>query len=77
MASDHGDWGGRPIISERDWRSGSEYGGVEGLIQPRDSGHDPANNAHEQLMLIYNTDPADELSGTDLPPTPKMRGYGD
>lgn len=54
---DDGGWGGKPIVSEKDWRDGSEYGGVEGLIPPLDSAHTNVMPASEQLMLIHNMDP--------------------
>lgn len=54
---DDGGWGGKPIVSEADWRDGSEYGGVGGLIPPIDSAHTNAMTASEQLMLIHNMDP--------------------
>lgn len=57
--SDHGDWGGRPILSDKDWRKGTEYGGVEGLVAPIDSPHTPSMTAHEQLMFIRAIDPMD------------------
>jgi hypothetical protein len=60
-----GEWGGRPIISTDDWRKGSEYGGVGGIIAPRDSGHTNHLSAREELMMIYNTHPVqyDQLTG--------------
>lgn len=77
--SDSGAWGGRPMISKENWRRGSEYGGVGGLIAPRDSPHNPADVASEQLMMIYNTDPAIDDQGTDvvIPETSPIRGYGE
>lgn len=59
VASDHGDWGGKPLVSEDDWRSGSEYGGVGGLIAPIDSAHTLVMPAHEQLTLIKNINAQD------------------
>ena len=66
---------GRPWVkqSDADPAKGSEYGGVEGLIAP--APHDVKTSAHEQLMLLMNTDPADETAGTDLPPMKKIRDY--
>jgi hypothetical protein len=74
---DHGDWGGRKLVSEKDWRKGTEYGGVEGMIQPAGSGHDVADHPREQLMLMYNTDPGDRegQSGNELTPTKLARQY--
>ncbi len=61
-ASDWGAWGGRPILSEDDWRTGSEYGGVGGLISPIDSPHTESMPAFEQLTLIKNIDPMDTVT---------------
>jgi hypothetical protein len=55
--ADHGDWGGKPIVSEADWRKGTEYGGVGGVISPLDSPHTESMAAAEQLAMIYNTEP--------------------
>lgn len=52
---DAGDWGGKPIVSEKDWHKGTEYGGVEGVIQPLDSPHQLKVTPDEQLQIIYNT----------------------
>lgn len=57
--TDHGDWGGKPLFSEKDWRSGTEYGGVEGLLPPFDSAHTANMPPSEQLMVIHNIDPMD------------------
>jgi hypothetical protein len=43
--------------------NGSERGGLRGPIAPPP--HDVADNAHEQLMLVYATDPADPTSTPD------------
>jgi hypothetical protein len=66
---------GKPWVkqSEADPTKGSEYGGVEGLIAPPP--HDVKAVASEQLMLLMNTDPADENSGVDLPPMKTVRDY--
>jgi hypothetical protein len=68
---------GRPWVkqSEIDPAKGTEYGGVEGLIQPYP--HDIKTEAREQLMLLMNTDPGDELSGIELPPLKTVRKYTD
>lgn len=57
-----------------DSANASEYGGVDAFIQP--APHDVSMVGREQLMLIYNTDPADRLgtSGTGLTPTKKVTG---
>lgn len=54
---DAGAWGGKPIVSEKDWRRGTEYGGVDRIIAPADSAHWDNENmsGDEKLMLIYNT----------------------
>jgi hypothetical protein len=57
--ADHGDWGSKPIVSEDDWRRGTEYGGVGGIIAPLDSPHTASLTAAEQLMMVHNVDPMD------------------
>lgn len=56
----------RDLVSDENYRDGSEFGGVGGLIQPEP--HTP--NAHERLWMIYAIDPTDD--GTEpesvLPP---------
>lgn len=44
------------LTSDTDYTTGSEFGGVDGLIQPPP--HDVVNSPSEQLMQIYQTDPA-------------------
>lgn len=61
--------------SEADPAKGTEYGGVEGLIQPRP--HEIELHPREQLMLLINTDPSDEQSGIDLPPLKTVRKYNE
>jgi hypothetical protein len=39
-----------------DYRKGSEYGGVEGLIQPPP--HDPADSPSETRMMMFRMNPA-------------------
>jgi hypothetical protein len=46
-----------------DLRRGSERGGFRGPIAPPP--HDPANSVHEQMMLVYATDPADPTSSPE------------
>jgi hypothetical protein len=55
--------------STRDLRKGSEYGGVEGLVQP--APHVPTPS--ESLMMIYATDPAATIDQEteELPPVTK------
>ncbi len=60
-ASDWGNRSGRQLFSEDDWRTGSEYGGVGGLIAPIDSPHTESITAPEQMMVIYNIDPLDTV----------------
>lgn len=73
-AGEFGNKYGRPWVKQAsDGSKGSEYGGVEGLIAPPP--HDVKDYAHEQLMLLMNTDPADEMSGSDLPPMKTVRDY--
>lgn len=66
--------------SRKNPQTGSEYGGVDGLIQP--APHDPANSPNETLMLMYGTNPAagfpegQNLETQDLPPaTSKMADW--
>lgn len=83
MASNQ-EWGGRALFSGETFDSGSEYGGVGGLIQPPP--HDPRDEAKEQLMLIYNSHPGGQtpdgrVTSPDpddvIPETQLMRGYLD
>lgn len=57
-------------------KAASEYGGVDGLIQP--APHDLNDSPGESLMAIYNMDPAARVEET-LPVTePKLiRKYGE
>jgi hypothetical protein len=67
---------GKPWVKPAaDGSKGSEYGGVEGLIAPPP--HDVKDYAREQLMLLMNTDPGDEMSGADLPPMKTVRNYNE
>lgn len=56
----------RSLVSEEDIYTGSEFGGVGGLIQPPP--HNP--NASERLHMIYAIDPQDDGTRPDsvLPP---------
>lgn len=67
MATDHGDWGGKPIVSQDDWQGGSEYGGVPGIQQPDASAHYKALTADELLMRVHNSEPTDATSDGGLP----------
>jgi hypothetical protein len=62
VANDHGDWGGRKIVSDGDWRTGTEYGGVGGIIPPLDSPHTESMSAHEQWLIVRNIDPTDNAT---------------
>lgn len=68
-------YGRKWVTPAKDGSKGSEYGGVEGLIAP--DPHKVKDSAHEQLMLLINTDPGDELSGVDLPPMKTVRNYNE
>lgn len=56
----------RDLVSEENYRDGSEFGGVGGLIQPVP--HTPT--ASERLMMVYAIDPTDDGTedGSILPP---------
>lgn len=50
----------RDLVSQEDYRDGSEFGGVGGLIQPKP--HNPT--ASERLHMIYAIDPQDPGDGS-------------
>lgn len=50
----------RELVSEEDYRNGSEFGGVAGIIQP--APHVP--DASERLRMIYAIDPTDPGDGS-------------
>lgn len=50
----------RNLVSEEDYRTGTEFGGVDGLIQPPP--HLP--DASERLSMIYAIDPQDPGDGS-------------
>ena len=56
----------RDLVSPEDYRTGSEFGGVVGLIQPPP--HVPT--ASERLRMIYAIDPTDPGTedGSVVPP---------
>jgi len=56
----------RDLVSDEDYRDGSEFSGVGGLIQP--APHTPT--ASERLSMIYAIDPTDDGTepGSVLPP---------
>jgi hypothetical protein len=60
------EWGGRKLVSDTpyDDRKATEYGGVDGLIQPAPHQSDlDSRGSREQLMKIYNTRPGGEYAG--------------
>lgn len=60
----------RDLVSTDDYRTGSEFGGVGGLIQP--APHKPT--ASERLHMIYAIDPMDDGSRTDSVAPPELTG---
>jgi hypothetical protein len=60
----------KSYVSEVDYREGSEFGGVPGLIQP--APHTP--NASERLMSIYAIDPADDGLQPESVLPPELEG---
>lgn len=56
--------------SRKNPRQGSEYGGVEGLIQPPP--HDVADKPSETLMMIYGTNSAAGFPNGANPETEDM-----
>jgi hypothetical protein len=46
----------RSLVSEEDYQTGSEFGGVAGMIQP--APHVPSSS--ERLAMIYAIDPTDD-----------------
>lgn len=56
----------RDLVSDEDYRTGSEFGGVGGLIQPEP--HAPT--ASERMMMVKAIDPMDDGTRPDsvLPP---------
>lgn len=55
------------IVSTEDYRAGTEFGGVAGLIQPPP--HVPtAAERRSMIMFIDPTDPGDESPGSITPP---------
>lgn len=62
--------GSRDLVSTDDYRTGSEFGGVGGLIQPPP--HVPT--AQERLHMIYAIDPADDGLQPDSVIPPDLEG---
>lgn len=60
----------RDLVSTEDYRSGTEFGGVNGLIQP--SPHVPT--ASERLHMIYAIDPTDPGTEPGSVAPPELEG---
>lgn len=60
----------RDLVSKENYRDGSEFGGVSGLIQP--TPHVPTSS--ERLMQIYAIDPMDDGTRSDSVATPELDG---
>lgn len=60
----------RDLTNPLDYRDGSEFGGVAGLIQPVP--HTP--NAHERLWQIYAIDPDDDGTEATSVAPPELDG---
>jgi hypothetical protein len=60
----------RDLVSDTDYRTGSEFGGVGGLIQP--APHTPS--ASERLHMIYAIDPMDDGTRDDSVVPPELDG---
>lgn len=58
------------LTNPLDYRDGSEFGGVAGLVQP--SPHVP--NTSERLMQIYAIDPTDPGTEDGSVPAPELDG---
>lgn len=63
----------RDLVSDEDYRDGSEFGGVGGLIQP--APHVPT--ASERLHMIYAIDPEDDGTRPDSVVAPQLDGNFD
>jgi hypothetical protein len=63
----------RDLVSEYDYREGSEYGGVPGVIQP--APHVPT--ATERLRMIYALDPLDDGTQVGSVAAPELDGLFD
>lgn len=65
------------LSSASNTKRGSEYGGVDNIIQPPP--HDPRNKPREGLMQMYQTNPAsgmvyaDGSTETDDQPVPETQ----
>lgn len=60
----------RDLVSDDDYRTGTEFGGVAGLIQPPP--HVPT--ASERLHMVYAIDPADDGTQTGSVTPPELTG---
>ena len=60
----------RDLVSTEDHRTGSEFGGVSGLIQPPP--HVPT--ASERLTMIYALDPMDDGTHPNSVLPPELEG---
>lgn len=60
----------RDLVSPSDYRSGSEFLGVDGVIQPPP--HVP--DASERLRMIYAIDPMDDGTRADSVTPPEFTG---
>jgi hypothetical protein len=60
----------RDLISDTHYSQGSEYGGVDGLVQP--APHIPT--ASERLSMVYAIDPTDDGSRADSVKPPELEG---
>lgn len=63
----------RDLVSEEDYRDGSEFSGVGGLIQPVP--HAPT--ASERLMMVYAIDPTDDGTESESVLPPELDGNFD
>lgn len=60
----------RDLVSTEDYRDGTEFGGVGGIIQPPP--HVPT--AAERLHMVYAIDPADDGTRSDSVVAPELEG---
>jgi hypothetical protein len=58
------------LVSTEDYRTGSEFSGVGGMIQP--SPHVPT--AGERLHMVYAIDPMDDGTRADSVVAPELEG---
>lgn len=63
----------RDLVSTEDYKNGTEYGGVGGLIQP--APHTPT--ASERLHMIYAIDPTDPGTEPESVAPPELDGNFD